>query len=239
MSLQKMCMDKKFTALLPMKANSQRVPGKNFRLLHGRPLYRWVLDSLLSIQEIERVIINTDASQLLNDPDLTFDKRVLIRERAPALRGDTVSMNKIIADDVAHDEGEYFLMTHTTNPFLQVTTIRRAMGEFMNGLMSGECNSLFSVNRFQTRFYRDDATPVNHDPKELVQTQDLEPWYEENSCLYLFSRESFFGTSARIGQHPMMFETPREESLDIDTPEDWDLAEMLAPVVSGRKVSSR
>lgn len=220
-----------------MKANSQRVPGKNFRLLHGRPLYRWMLDTLLSIHEIERVIINTDAGQLLNDPDLTLDKRVLVRERAPALRGDTVSMNKIIADDMAYDEGEYFLMTHTTNPFLQAATIRHAMGEFINGLLSGRYDSLFSVNRFQTRFYRDDATPVNHDPKELIQTQDLEPWYEENSCLYLFSRESFSGTSARIGRQPMMFETPREESLDIDTPEDWKLAEMLSPAMARPAVS--
>ena len=232
-----MHIDNRFTALLPMKANSQRVPGKNFRLLHGRPLYRWMLDTLLSIQEVDRVIINTDANQLLDDPALTRDERVLLRQRAPSLRGDTVSMNKILADDVAHAEGEYFLMTHSTNPFLQAATLRRAMGEFMSGLVSGQCDSLFSVNRFQARFYRDDATPINHNPKELVQTQDLEIWYEENSCLYLFSRESFLGTSARIGQKPMMFETPREQSLDIDTPEDWGLAEILAPVMTGCKVS--
>ena len=232
-------MDTKFTALLPMKANSQRVPGKNFRLLHGRPLYRWMLDTLLSTQEIDRVIINTDANQLLDDPELTLDKRVLVRERASILRGDTVSMNKILADDVAHDEGEYFLMTHTTNPFLQCETIRHAMEDFMRGLWAGQCDSLFSVNRFQTRFYRGDASPVNHDPQQLLQTQDLEPWYEENSCLYLFTRESFSQTAARIGNQPMLFETPREESVDIDTPEDWDLAGMLAPVMSGRKVSSR
>jgi CMP-N-acetylneuraminic acid synthetase len=232
-------MDTKFTALLPMKANSQRVPGKNFRLLNGRPLYRWMLDTLLSIKEVERVIINTDASQLLHDPEFILDERVVVRERASTLRGDEVSMNKILADDVAWDDGKYFLMTHTTNPFLEATTIAQALKYFTRQLVSGECDSLFSVNRFQTRFYREDASPVNHDPQELLQTQDLEPWFEENSCLYLFTTESFSQTSARIGQHPVMFETPRSESLDIDTPEDWDLAEILAPLMSRRTVSSR
>ena len=222
----------KFTALLPMKANSQRVPGKNFRLLDGQPLFRWMLDTLLSIQEIERVIINTDASQLLNDPDLALDERVVVRERSIALRGDTVSMNRILADDLDWDQGDCFLMTHTTNPFLAADTIRRAIKKFTGELISEKCDSLFSVNRFQTRFYREDVSPVNHDPLELLQTQDLEPWYEENSCLYLFTRESFYKTNARIGQQPLMFETPRTESLDIDTPEDWELAEILAPVIN-------
>jgi len=224
-------MNTKFTALMPMKANSQRVEGKNFRLLHGRPLYRWMLDTLLSVQEIERVIINTDASQLLYDSGLTLDERVLIRERKPALCGDTVSMNKILADDLAWDKGNYYLMTHTTNPFLKLATIRRAIKNFKDELRSGKFDSLFSVNKLQTRFYRKDVSPVNHDPQALLQTQDLEPWYEENSCLYLFTRESFSQTSARIGQRPMMFETPRAESLDIDTPEDWEFAEMLAPAM--------
>jgi CMP-N-acetylneuraminic acid synthetase len=61
-----------------------------------------------------------------------------------------------------------------------------------------------------------------------VKTQDLEPWYEENSNLYLFTRDSFKGASARIGVRPMMYVTPKSESVDIDTPADWELAELAA-----------
>ncbi|MEO7797673.1 MAG: hypothetical protein ABIY47_08115, partial [Opitutaceae bacterium] len=46
-------------ALLPIKANSQRVRGKNFKELQGKPLFQWILDSLLAVDEIELVVINT------------------------------------------------------------------------------------------------------------------------------------------------------------------------------------
>ena len=227
------------TALLPMKANSQRVPGKNFKVLSCKPLYRWILDTLLSVDDVERIIINTDAAFLLNDSVLQNDERIILREREETLRGDTVSMNRILASDIAFDTADTFLMTHTTNPFLSVESVSRALGVFENAYASGAVDSLFSVNRFQTRFYRSDGSAINHDPANLVQTQDLEPWYEENSCLYMFTREAFASTGARIGRKPLMFETPRLESIDIDTPDDWALAELVAPFFESRSENSK
>ena len=84
------------------------------------------------------------------------------------------------------------------------------------------------MNRFQTRFYRGDSSPVNHDPDNLIPTQDLEPWFEENSNLYLFTADSFRKTNARIGRNPILFESPKIESVDIDEEEDWAIAESLA-----------
>ncbi len=119
-------------------------------------------------------------------------------------------------------------MTHTTNPMLSSASIGAALDRYRRAVAGGTGDSLFAVNAFQTRFYRADGSAVNHDPANLIQTQDLEPWYEENSCLYIFSPESFAATDARIGEKPVMFETPKLESIDIDTPEDWDLAECVA-----------
>ncbi|MEQ1842197.1 MAG: hypothetical protein ABL994_17465, partial [Verrucomicrobiales bacterium] len=93
---------------------------------------------------------------------------------------------------------------------------------------AGTADSLFTVNRHQTRFYRPDGSPVNHDPDRLIPTQDLEPWYEENSCLYVFSGPSFASKRARIGNKPIFFETPRIESADIDTEIEWHQAEITA-----------
>lgn len=211
-----------------MKANSQRVKGKNFRPLHGKPLFRWILDSLLSLDEIDLVVINTDARAILAENGLTDGDRVMIRDRRPDLCGDTVSMNLILADDIANVAADTYIMTHTTNPMLGADTIRDGLRRYRDGVAAGQCDSLFSVNRIQTRFYRADASPVNHDPDNLVQTQDLEPWFEENSCLYIFSAESFAGTDARIGRRPVMLETPPLENVDIDTPTDWMLAEAVA-----------
>ncbi len=86
---------------------------------------------------------------------------------------------------------------------------------------------MFAVNKFQTRFYREDGSAINHDPNNLIRTQDLEPWYEENSNLYIFSAASFARTNARIGAKPQMFVTTRSESLDIDDQEGWDMAEAV------------
>ncbi len=224
-------MSQKIIALLPMKAHSERVTGKNFRTLEGKALFRWILDSLLNVEEIDQVIINTDARNILKENDLNENDKVVIRDRKRELCGDFVSMNLIIEDDINNVDADLYVMTHTTNPLISAETIRQGI----NLLGENPANdSLFAVNKVRTRFYREDTSPVNHDPDNLIRTQDLEPWYEENSCLYYFTRESFSATKARIGRNPMMMETPPLESLDIDEPHDWDL---VAALLSSRRGS--
>ncbi|MEO6994777.1 MAG: acylneuraminate cytidylyltransferase family protein [Lacunisphaera sp.] len=215
-------------ALLPIKAHSSRVTGKNFRLFAGKPLFRWILNTLLAVPEIDQVVINTDARELLAANGLVETDRVLIRDRKPELCGDFVSMNLVLADDVAAVESETYLMTHTTNPLLSAATIDAALQTYRDGMVVGGCDSLFTVNNHQTRFYRADGSAVNHDPDNLIRTQDLEPWFEENSNLYIFNRASFAATKARIGRKPMLLTTPRCESADIDDQDGWAIAEILA-----------
>jgi CMP-N-acetylneuraminic acid synthetase len=214
----------KTVALLPMKANSERVRGKNFREFEGKPLFRWVLDTLLGMREIDQIVINTDARHILAEQGLTDTDKILIRDRKAEICGDFVSMNSIIADDLANVPADEYLMTHTTNPLLSKATILQALIKFREGHGQGTADSLFTVDKIQTRFYRQDASPVNHDPNNLIRTQDLEPWFEENSNLYVFTRSSFAATGARIGKKPIMYVNPRIESIDIDDQEDWDFA---------------
>ena len=221
-------MPRQIVALLPMKAHSARVRGKNFRAFAGQPLFRWILNTLLSLPEIGQVVINTDARDVLAQNGLVDSERVLIRDRKPEICGDFVSMNLVLADDLAAVPADTYLMTHATNPLLTAGTIHRALTAYQEAVSAGTADSLFTVNRFQTRFYRQDGSPINHDPKNLLRTQDLEPYFEENSNLYLFTRESFAATQARIGQRPMLFETPRLESMDIDDPDGWNIAELIA-----------
>jgi CMP-N-acetylneuraminic acid synthetase len=221
---------RKIIALMPLKANSSRVPGKNFKSLNGKPLFRWMLDKLLASDKIDQVIINTDAHTELEAAGLPDSAKLVIRNRKTELRGDEVSMNLVLADDVANSDANVYLMTHTTNPFISLETINKAVDAFSE---NPSTDSLFTVNRMQTRFYDKNGRAVNHDPDNLIPTQDLEPWFEENSCLYLFTKESFEKTNARIGESPIMFETSKLESVDIDEPKDWQLAEALAPAMKG------
>lgn len=217
-------MKMELTALLPVKAHSERVPNKNFRLLAGKPLIRWILDSLLAVEQVSRVVINTDARATLAELGIVDGARIQVRKRSADLCGDEVSMNRILADDIATVASDLYLMTHATNPLLSPATIRAALDAFA---ASHNADSLFSVTRVQSRFYRMNGSAVNHDPDRLARTQDLEPWFEENSCLYLFTKESFAATGARIGRHPLQFGTPPLESVDIDEPHHWFIAEAL------------
>ena len=116
-----------------------------------------------------------------------------------------------------------------TYPFFKC---RRPLALFHKGVAEGRCDSVFTVNKFQTRFYRADSSAINHDPNNLIRTQDLEPWFEENSNLYAFSRASFASTNARIGKKPLMYEMGRTESVDIDDAESWQMAEAMSKYLS-------
>jgi CMP-N-acetylneuraminic acid synthetase len=188
---------------------------------------------------VAEVVINTDARAILAENGLTDGPRVRIRDRKPELCGDTVSMNLILADDLAAVDADTYMMTHVTNPMLSTQTIRDALAAYQGAVAKGTADSLFTVNKIQTRFYRADASAVNHDPDNLIQTQDLEPWFEENSNLYLFSRHSFAQTKARIGRKPMLHVMDKLEAIDIDTLEDWNMAEAVAQLRSEGKVLVR
>ena len=185
-----------------------------------------MLDVLLELHFVSAVLINTDAQSELSGAGLTESDRVIIKNRPAHLLGDEVSMNLILADDLQSHPADHYLMTHTTNPLIRAATLQDAYGHYQQALQEGR-DSMFSVNRHQTRFYTKDALPINHDPNNLIPTQELEPWFEENSCYYLFSPASFANTNARIGSFPAMHETPPLESIDIDEWKDWKLAEVL------------
>lgn len=230
---------KRLTALLPMKAHSARVTSKNFRMIAGKPLFRWILETLCATDEIDLVVINTDARAILADNGLRdgdYAGKVMIRDRKPEICGDFVSMNLVLADDIKNVPSDCYLMTHTTNPLLSVATIRKMIGEFSVAEANGAADSLFTVTRRQTRFYSPDGEPINHDPKDLIRTQDLPPYMEENSVCYLFTGKSFAKTDARIGDKPILFETPRLELVDIDEKSDWFMAESLLMRVAAGEI---
>lgn len=216
----------KLKALLPMKGNSQRVPNKNMRDFDGSPLYHAIVKSLLASKYIECVVINTDSETIAKDAKEIFGDKIIIIDRPTEIQGDFVSMNDIIAYDLIQLDGEHFLQTHSTNPLLKTETIDKAIEKYFAGFESFD--SVFGVTKVQTRFYDKNAKAINHNPNELLRTQDLEPMYEENSNFYIFSKESFKNAnSKRIGLKPQIFEVNKLEAIDIDEPEDFIMAELL------------
>ena len=171
---------------MPIKAHSSRVPGKNFRSISGKPLFQWMLDTLLELDFVSKGLINTDATAELLAAGLKESDRVELKQRPESLLGDEVSMNLILQDDLKTHPHEHYLMTHATNPLLSAATLSAAWQQFGEATRQGY-DSMFSVSRHQTRFYRRDATPINHDPENLIPTQVR----GKQLFLYFFSREFF------------------------------------------------
>jgi CMP-N-acetylneuraminic acid synthetase len=211
-------------ALVPMRHHSQRVPGKNVRPLAGKPLFHHILTSLMECSEIARVAVDTDSETVMAGLRQHFPD-VMIIERPENLRADTISMNDILLHDMTQIKAEVYLQTHSTNPLLRPATISRAIRTFQSNYPAYD--SLFSVTRVQRRLWDRDGHPINHDPNFLLQTQDLPPIYEENSCLYLFTRANLLKRKNRLGEHPWLFEIDAVEAWDIDEEFDFTIADLL------------
>lgn len=212
------------TALVPMRHHSQRVPGKNYRELAGKPLYQHIIETLLSVPEIDQIVVDTDSEPVMEGLRKDFPQVKLI-DRPEHLRADDMPMNEILIHDTERYPADFYLQTHSTNPLLRSETVSRAIQLLITSYPDRD--SLFSVTRWQSRFYDRDGNAVNHDPRELIQTQDLPPLYEENSCIYIFTRANLIARRHRIGDKPLMFEIPRLEAVDIDEESDFQIADIL------------
>jgi N-acylneuraminate cytidylyltransferase len=213
-----------------MKGHSERVPNKNLKLFNGKPLFHAIIDEFTKSKYINKVIINTDSDLISKSAINTYQDFVTIHKRPKNIQGDLVSMNKIIEYDLDNSDSDIYIQTHSTSPLLAIKNIDAAIDKMIN--KTTDFDSIFSVTKIQTRFYDKNGNPFNHDPRELLRTQDLEPLFEENSGFYIFTKESFQNAGKkRIGLRPFMFEIDKIESIDIDEPSDFIIAETLHKLI--------
>jgi len=225
-----MLKNKKIIVLLPMKEHSERIPNKNIKLFNGQPLFSIILQKIISIEFIDEIIINTD-SDYISESALKYSNKITIINRPNSLCGDFISMNSIIKHDLSNSVGDIYIQTHTTNPLLNKKTLISAIEKF--SLDNFNFDSIFSVSEFKTRFYWKNCKSINHDlSSEIKRTQDLEPLFAENSCFYIFSKDSFIKSkNNRIGVNPYMFKLNQYEAIDIDEPQDFSFAEKLYKLI--------
>ena len=211
-------------AIVPMRHSSERVPGKNYRDFAGKPLYHHIVGSLLACPSIQQVVIDTDSPFILEDAAKHFPA-VRLLERPAHLRAGDIPMNDVLLHTTGQIEADFYLQTHSTNPLLSAATIEEGVKRFLD--LFPIYDSLFTVTRLQTRLWDGLTRAVNHNPNILLRTQDLPPIYEENSCMYLFSRDILLHKHNRLGDRPYMLEIAREEALDIDVELDFRIAEFM------------
>ncbi|MFP3854758.1 MAG: cytidylyltransferase domain-containing protein [Anaerolineales bacterium] len=217
-------LDYRWAALVPMRHHSERVPGKNYRPLAGKPLYAYIIETLLAVEAVELIVVNTDSEVIWDGIEKAYPQVKLI-ERPAELRDGEIPMNQVLLHDVGQAKSKFYLQTHSTNPLLKPATVTAAIERFEAAFP--EKDSLFGVTRLQTRLWTPDGEPINHDPSELLRTQDLPPVYEENSCFYLFERDGFLARKNRLGSNPALFEVDADEAYDIDEEVDFRMVNCL------------
>lgn len=219
-------------AFVPMRHSSERVPGKNYRPFNGVPLFQRIVSTLLGVDRISTVVIDTDSPTVREQAAADFPSVVVI-DRPEHLLGGHTPMTDVLRYDASQVPSAWYLQTHTTNPLLRASTVQAALDALEASIDAGGPNahdSLFSVTRLQTRLYWADGRAINHDPAVLLRTQDLPPVYEENSNLYLFTAEQI-AAGRRMGERPLLFEIDPLEAVDIDEEYDFVLAETLDRLV--------
>lgn len=218
------------TVILPMKEHSERCPGKNWRDLGGRPLWQWIVDTVSAAPFVKRIVINTDSDYLMENVRKWQSEKstpapfsVFIEKRAPYLEGDHVHMDLILADIISRWESPYYLQVHATSPFIRPGSLRTGY------IYLTQCikDSVFSASLIRSRGMFD-GRPINFGIMSSICTQQNEPIVIENSGFYFFTRDAFLQYGRRIcGDHGRVPLRPWE-AIDVDTPDDFELAQAWA-----------
>ena len=209
----------KIVAVVPMKLNNRRLPQKNTKAFtNGRPLCYYILSTLLKITEIEEVYV------YCSNPDIKgyIPDGVKYLKRSEMLDQDTTKMNEVLkafANDVPAD---IYVMTHTTAPFISEISIKKGL----DVVVSEKFDSSFAAKKLQDFLWRDGA-PFNYDLENIPRTQDLPPLYEETSGFYIYRDNVINEMGRRIGNKPYIVEIGEVESIDIDEPEDFMIADAI------------
>ncbi|MBR5022770.1 MAG: acylneuraminate cytidylyltransferase [Oscillospiraceae bacterium] len=208
-------------AVMPIKLNNERLPGKNTMLLGGKPLLQHELDGLKSTNLIESINVfcsNEDVIPFLPE-GVNFVKR------PEYLDLPTSNFNQIFEAFMDTMNADIYVYAHATAPFISVETMK----ECIEAVMSGEYDSAFCAVKLQDYLWQN-GEPLNFDASNLPRTQDLLPIYQETSGVYVFRKETYEKYRRRIGRKPFIKEVSFKESVDIDNPEDFELAEALVNI---------
>lgn len=211
----------KVVAIMPIKLKNERCPGKNTRLLGTKPLLQYELDNLIATHLCDSVNVYCSDEAVI--PYLP--QHVNFIKRPEVLDLPTSNFTQIFDSFMTAVDADIYVYAHATAPFITVQT----MVECIEAVKSGKFDSAFCAVKLQDYLWKN-GEPLNFDASNLPRTQDLEPIYQETSGVYVFTKAVYETYRRRIGKNPYIKEVSFKESVDIDEPEDFELADALVDV---------
>ncbi len=204
--------------IMPIKMNNERLPGKNTKLLGGKPLLQHELIHLQETGLCDRICVYCSREEIT----ASLPEGIRFVKRPEWLDLPTSNFNQIMESFMEEQDADIYVYAHATAPFITTETMRACI----EAVKSGEYDSAFCASRIQDYLWQD-GEPLNFDPTNLPRSQDLKPIYRETSGVYVFTRETYERYHRRIGKHPYIREVSFREAVDINNPEDFTLAEAM------------
>ena len=213
----------KVVSFIPIKLNNQRLPGKNTMLLNDRPMCDYIFKTISSVDTIDEKYVYCSDEAILPYIEPYKDKGLCFLKRDEYLDGFQVKGLEIIDYFIKDVDADIYVLTHVTQPFTRPSSISEALGK----VVSGEYDSAFSAVILQDYMWKD-GKPLNYDPENIVRTQDLDPIYMETGAFFIFRKEVFSKMHRRIGVKPYIHVIDQIEAIDVDTADDFELAQAVA-----------
>lgn len=224
-------------AIIPARGGSKRIPRKNIKMFHGKPMIAYSIDAALQSGCFDKVIVSTD-DQEIADVAMAFGAEV------PFIRPAEISDDHATTMDVmqhaiqwCEEQGwdvQYVCCLYATAPFVTGTSLLQGL----NTLQDEACEFVFSATTFPFPIQRaikltaDGEVKMFAPENEQVRSQDLEEAYHDAGQFYWGKKTAFLKRKAIFAPHSRVVLLPRSRVQDIDTPEDWDLAQALYSVMS-------
>ena len=209
----------KTIAFVPIKLNNERLPGKNVKkFTNGEPLLSYILNTLGEVKDVDDIYVYCSSEMIVDYlPD-----HVKWLKRDPYYDLSTTSFNEVLISFAEAVEADVYVLTHATAPFISAESIERGIRA-----VGGEgYDSALSVSCLQEFLWKDNK-PFNYDLENIPRTQDLEPLYYETCGLYVYTKELILEKQRRIGERPFLIHVSRMEACDINTPEDFEMADAI------------
>lgn len=208
----------KTAAFIPIKANSERVPGKNFRILNSRKLYEYIIDHSKEAGVFDDIYVDTNSEEI---KEYAKASGCLVIDRKEALAQNTANGNDLLNYHFSlFPRYDYYFQLFATAPYLQSVSIRHCVDTF---LRSADYDSCFTAVRHQGFFWLN-QTSLNYRPCILPRSQDMLPVIEETTGLYGMKKEALEKYRCRIGASPYIHFVSKFEAVDINTEEDLEIA---------------
>jgi CMP-N-acetylneuraminic acid synthetase/spore coat polysaccharide biosynthesis predicted glycosyltransferase SpsG len=207
--------------VIPARGGSKGIPRKNLSPIGGKPLIAWVIESAIGAN-VSRVVVSTDDDNIAHVAR-TFG--VEVWKRDPALAGDAVTLDPVVFDAVMREEAagrqyDLVLTVQPTSPLLRAATIRRVVERFNDPELD---TVLTAVDATHLAWEERGGHPVPAYEKR-VNRQQLPQRFRETGGV-LATRRRFVTPTGRIGHNVQLEQLDGFEGLDIDTADDWLVAE--------------